>query len=124
MKTVKFLMILIWVIFMALASSTACAKNDPGTPTEEIAADKEAINSQRVNMKSNAESAKAEEQAVRNEIREARQSGDAETAEALKKRLRTTHRENVAERRQDKKTLHEAKKELKRDVRSARKNRR
>ncbi|MDD5174362.1 MAG: hypothetical protein PHV48_06020, partial [Candidatus Omnitrophica bacterium] len=81
MKTVKFLMILIWVIFMALASSTACAKNDPGTPKEEIAADKEAISSQRVTMKSNAESAKAEEQAVRNEIREARQSGDAETVE-------------------------------------------
>ena len=122
MKAVKFLAVVAVGVFMVSAPSAVYATNDPGTLKEEIAADKQAIKAQRDTMKSNAESAKAEEQEVRGEIKEARQVGDIEKANALKEGLKTTHQENVAERKQDKKTLHKARQEMRHDVKAAKKS--
>ena len=124
MKVVKFLAVLVLAVFMVSASSIAYAKNDPGTLKEEIASDKQAIKTQHDAMKSNAESAKAEEQGIKSDIKDARQAGDTEAVKALKEELNAAHEENIAGRDQDKKVLHDAKKEMKQDVKAAKRSRR
>ncbi len=56
-------------------------------------------------QKVNAQSAKAEENQLREQIRAAVRAGDLETAEKLRTQLRLMHRENVQEKVQDKKEI-------------------
>lgn len=88
---------------------------------QELDADKEKIKAEHDAMKANAEAAKSEERDLRKQIRDARQSGDTETAEQLKDQLKTTHQENVGQRKTDKKELKAAKKEMKMARKGARK---
>ena len=120
MKKVKVFAVLVMGVFFAAVSGIAYGANDPGTVKEEIASDKQAIKSQHDEIKSNAQNARAEEESIKSQIKEARQSGDIEKVKDLEAQLRVTHKDNVAEKRQDKKELHTAKNELRQDVKAAR----
>jgi hypothetical protein len=81
----------------------------------DIAADKAAIKAQHETMKEHAEAARAEEKEMRGKIKEAAQSGDKEKAKTMRQELRKTHRENVQQRHEDKKAMHDMKKDLRQD---------
>jgi hypothetical protein len=116
-------------VAMVFFSSVLCvaqgyAEESTSTSTlslkEQLEADKAAIQAQKEEMKTNSQAAKSEEKALKEQIRAARASGDTAKVKELQSQLKTTHKENVQERRQDKKEMHGAKKELKKDRHAAR----
>ncbi|MFA5143322.1 MAG: hypothetical protein WC522_04035 [Candidatus Omnitrophota bacterium] len=121
MKFTKLSMAAVMGIFILSAAGLAFATDDPGTVKAEIASDKENIQAERAEMKENATEAKTEEKAIQEQIKTARESGDAEKAGELKEQLIETHKSNVAEKREDKQALHAAKKELRQDKKAAKK---
>lgn len=91
---------------------------------EELQADKAKIQSERQEMKQNAQTGKTEEKDLRQQIQAAQAAGDTQKVSELRSQLKTTHKENVQERKQDKKDLRTAKKELRQDRKAARQSRR
>jgi hypothetical protein len=85
----------------------------------ESAADKAKIKEERNKLKESAKAARVEEKDLHKQIREAQAAGDTAKVEALKAQLKTTHQENVAQLKQDKKDLGAAKKELRTDRKAA-----
>ena len=53
------------------------------------------------------------------QIKEAKAAGDTQKVAELKKQLKTTHQENVQQKKKDKKELKGAKKELRQDKKAA-----
>ncbi|MDD5436769.1 MAG: hypothetical protein PHX20_04415 [Candidatus Omnitrophica bacterium] len=120
MKLLRCVMVSAMCAFLLSTSALLYATDDPGTVKEEISADKAAIQAERAKMEGNAEAAKADEAVLRNDIVAAKQAGDYEKANALKAQLKAVHMANIQERQEDRKDLHDAKKELRQDVRAAR----
>lgn len=91
---------------------------------DQLEADKAAIKAQREENKANAQTARSEEKALREQIRAARQSGDTAKVSELEAQLKTTHKGNIQERKEDRKEMRDAKKELRQDRHAARASRR
>jgi hypothetical protein len=117
MKGSKLLAVVVVGIFLLSVAGLAYAADAQSTA-------KDAIKSQHNEMKASADAAKSEEAALKSQIKDAKKSGDTEKAKSLRSELRTTHQQNVAERRQDVKDVHAQRKELKQDRRAARQERR
>lgn len=115
MKHAKLAMVLAVCAFIISVSGVALAADDSGAVKQELAADKQAVQDQKAEMKTHAEAAKAEEKAMRGQIAEANKTGDIQKAKELKQGLKAAHKENVAERKADKKELQTKKKELRQD---------
>ena len=89
---------------------------------KELKEDHQAIQEQKEELKSNSESARAEESALRSQIDDAIKAGDKDKAKELKAQLKNMHHENVGEKQSDKKELNQLKKELKSDKHEAHKS--
>lgn len=124
-KTLWFMVVLsMWVGFPAislLAEEEASESSTAAFTTHrEIMSDKEAIRTEKEQMKSNALASKREEKALQEQIKQAIRSGDKQTAESLKAQLKAMHQENVQLKQQDKQDLKEARQELRSDKKEAR----
>ncbi|MBF0217648.1 MAG: hypothetical protein HQL30_11730 [Candidatus Omnitrophica bacterium] len=91
-------------------------------PASMIASDKAAIQAKKSEIKSAQEAARAEEKALKDQIRQAEQAGDPATAKTLKEQLKSMHKENVGEKKEDRKEIKELKKEFRADKKEARKD--
>lgn len=119
MSRFKFLVVVIVsaVSFLCVVCGTIKAQSSVVEEKKaEVAADKEAISAQKQEIKENAQAAKAEEKQLKDQISQAVASGDKAKAAELRAQLKTMHAANVQEKRQDKKELNAAKKELRKDL--------
>lgn len=108
----------------ATEATTATAGSSPEMSwKEQWAADKEAIKTKKSEIKGHATTARADEKALREQIRDAKKAGDNEKVKELRAQLKTKHQENVRQMRQDKKQLNATKKELKKDRKAKRHSR-
>ncbi len=82
---------------------------------QEISSDRQQIKQQRDEIKANAQAAIQGEKDLRDQIHQAVQSGDHETAESLKEQLKTTHQENLGQKKQDLQGLKDARHDLRSD---------
>ena len=105
--------------FPVAAADTASTSEAEGWKSE-LAVDKQAIATQKDEMKQNAQTAHAEEKSLHQQIREAKAAGDTAKVESLKAQLKATHQENISEKKSDRKEIGEARKELNRDKKAAR----
>jgi len=124
-KTLWFMVVLsMWVGFPAsglLAEEEASESSTAAYTTHrEITSDKEAIRTEKEQMKSNALASKREEKALQEQIKQAIQSGDKQTAKSLKAQLKAMHQENVQQKQQDNQELKAARQELRSDKKEAR----
>jgi len=87
---------------------------------QEVSADIQQLKEQRQGIKQNAEAARQEEKNLRDQMHQAVQSGDMETAKSLREQLKAAHQENLQQKQQDIQALKEAKQGIKQDVRQAR----
>ena len=85
-----------------------------------MSADKQKISEETQEMKKKSEAAKAEEQGIHKQIREARATGDKEKVKTLEAQLKTLRQANVAGRKADHKDLQQARQELRKDRKAAR----
>lgn len=83
---------------------------------EEIKDDIQGLKGEAQQARENRREAMQEEAALKNQLREAVQTGDAQKARALRTQLKATHQENVQQRQQDLQGLRDARKEFKSDV--------
>ncbi len=79
---------------------------------QELASGRQEIKGERQELKQDAQAALAEEDQLRQQIRNAVEAGDMKTADQLKAQLRKTHHENVQERQQDQKDIQSSRQEL------------
>ncbi len=86
----------------------------------EISSDRQAISEQKSAIKEHSTSARQEEAQLKQQINEAMQSGDKETAAQLREQLKSTHQANVQQKQQDIETMRGANQEFKQDVQGAR----
>jgi hypothetical protein len=102
-------------------ASDVSSTTDSGTNLkEELSGDKEAIKEQRQTIKENAGAARDEEKALRDQLHQAVQAKDFETAKKLREQLKTTHQENAGQRDQDKAALKDSRQDLKQDRKAVR----
>lgn len=85
-----------------------------------LAEDRDRLDSQKETIKSNAQAAHEEERALRDQIRQSRESGDKAAAASLRDELRSTHSENVAQKQSDMSELKDARRDLRSDSKAAR----
>ena len=111
-KTIIFLGVL-GLLF--LPSVVLAQGSDEGTGTS-----KQVLTEAKKEVKGDSQEARQEERALREQIREAEESGDSETALRLREQLREMHRENVGQMQEDKDELGELRKDLKEDKKAAR----
>lgn len=88
-----------------------------------LEADKAKIAEEKLQIKTNATAARAEEKDLHQQIRDAQAAGDTAKVESLRTQLKATHQENAGQMRQDKQELGAAKKELRTDRKEAWKGR-
>jgi len=86
---------------------------------QELNSDKEQIDTQKEEIKSNAGDAVSEEKNLLDQIRQAELAGDKAAAASLKSQLRAEHQANVVEKQEDQKTLQSLQQELKSDRKAA-----
>ena len=91
---------------------------------EQLDADKQKVQEQKQEMKTDSEAAKMEEKDLKAQIKTAREAGDKQKVAELEKQLKTTQHENVQEGKEYNKELKGAKKELRKDAKVARRTRR
>jgi DNA-binding ferritin-like protein len=72
---------------------------------QEETSDKGQFKALRSEIKSNSESARQDEKALQDQIKQAEASGDRETARSLREQLRSMHQENVQQKQQDQQAL-------------------
>lgn len=82
---------------------------------QEIVSDRQQIKQQRDEIKTNSQAAIEEEKNLRDQIHQAVQSGDYETAGSLMEQLKTIHQENLGQKKQDLQGLKDARQELRSD---------
>ena len=82
--------------------------------------DKDALKAERGRIKARTEAAKQEQTALKNQIREALRSGDAQTAESLQAELKTMREKNIQARQAAVENLKSARQKLKSDKKAAR----
>lgn len=87
---------------------------------QEITLDRDALHEQRQEIGQNAQAARDEEHALKQQMDEALKSGDFEAAKQLRDQLHSMHQENMAQRRQDTQELKGLRDEFKEDVQNAR----
>lgn len=87
---------------------------------QELSSDRQQIKEERQDIKENSEAGRAEETALRQQIKNAVTSGDKEKANQLKAQLKAMHKENVEQKQEDKSELRKAKHELRKDTRENR----
>lgn len=104
------------------ASGVVSTENAQGLK-EELSADKQKIVEQKAEIKQNAQAGKLEEKELHKQIREAQAAGDQAKVKELRAQLKSTHQENVAQKKKDKNELKTAKKELRTDRKTALKKR-
>ncbi len=102
MKKTGAFLVLFSVCFLFILAGFALAQEDTG--------DVKAVLD---TAKDNAASARQEEKDLREQINQAIQSGDMETAKALKEQLKTMHQENIEQKKEDLGSLRESRQELK-----------
>ena len=104
-------------------SQTATTAQDdsmnPNDWKQEFASDRQAMKDQREKMKNASEADRAEEKEMMDQILKAQNSGDMDTAKSLREQLRTVHKENKSEKREDFKEMREMRKELNADRKEA-----
>lgn len=87
----------------------------------EIRSDRQELKDEWQVLKEDSKEAKQEERQMQQQIHEAVRAGDFDTAKSLREQLRAMHKENVQERRENKKDIQDARKELKEDIKAAHK---
>lgn len=107
------------VCVFAQEAGTGSYSTEAADWKQEISSDREQLKGVKDEIKGNAQTAREEEKNLREQIRQAEQSGDPATAESLKEQLRTTHQENVQQMQEDRQGLKDARQELKTDVKGA-----
>jgi DNA-binding ferritin-like protein len=75
------------------------ASSDTGAQAQELSSGRQEIMESRQQIKENAAQARGEEKQLREQINQAMQSGDMETANQLKDQLRSVHQENMQQKR-------------------------
>ncbi len=107
-------------LFAAEESSSASDAVAPEQAQKgEISSDRQQIGEEKDVMKGNAQAARQEEKNLRDKMREAYKSGDRETAKSLKEELKTTHQENVQQKKEGLGKIKEMRQELKSDIKEA-----
>ena len=123
MKKAFWLFLGVSLCFLFVASGRSFGEEGTGSTNAvagtEIQTDREQIKNEKLGMKEHGKEAKAEEKALREQIKAAKAAGDTQKAAALKAQLKTLHKQNVAQRKSDKAGLKEARKELRSDKRKA-----
>lgn len=87
---------------------------------QELVSDKQQIKDQRQAMQQNAQSARAGEEQLRQQIKDAVVAGDTATVSQLREQLRALHQQNLQQKQQDMQSISNYKNELKSDVSGAR----
>ncbi|HNX68209.1 MAG TPA: hypothetical protein PLL75_04235 [Candidatus Omnitrophota bacterium] len=110
--------------FSAVAEDTAVTSAPVSTADAEgwkakLEADKKAMAAKRQEMKQNSQAARSEEKDLRKKMQEASAAGDKAKAQELRTQLKTTHQQNVAEMKTDKKEMQAARKEMRTDRKEA-----
>jgi hypothetical protein len=109
-----------WMVNPGLVQADDVLVSTESAWKDELAADRQEVKEEVMEAKESAKVAKTEEMQLQEQIRTAEAAGDKEVANQLKEQLRLLHKENVQERIQDRKDIHESKLELKEDVKEAR----
>lgn len=86
---------------------------------QEMASDRAALKEQKTAIDSHAQEARQEEESLRSQIRQARESGDVETANQLREQLRAMHDENMQQRQADTQGLKETRDQMHEQIREA-----
>lgn len=124
MKKVFWVFVAVVFCFSLFNGVTACAEETSGSSStnwkEQLTADKAKVKEQHQEIKTNAQTARAEEKDLKQQIKDARAAGDTQKVAELKAQLKATHHENVQQRKQDKQELKSAKKQLHQDKKAAR----
>ena len=97
---------------------------ESGTWKQELISDRQALKEEHQSIAENAQAAKQEERQLKDQIHQAIQSGDYETARSLKDQLKETHQENIEQIHGDIQEFQEARQEFKNDLQSARQEKR
>jgi len=111
---------------LCLTGTLAMAQEDEETSSsgtnwkQEISSDKQGVQEQRAEIKENAQASRQEEKNLRDQIHQAMQSGDYETAKQLRQQLHEVHQGNIQQRQQDMEDLQSSRQELKEDFKGAR----
>jgi hypothetical protein len=87
---------------------------------DELSSDKQQLQQQKESIKAGAEDAKAQEKALREQIRTAVESGDQATAQKLREQLQGLHQANVDQKQQDTQTIKGMRDEMTEDRKAAR----
>ena len=82
---------------------------------QEIVSDKQQTEEQKEDIINDSQTARGEEKNLRDQIRQAEQSGDSEQAKSLRSQLETMHQENLQQKQQDLQGLKDARQELRSD---------
>jgi hypothetical protein len=108
------------VLSLAILSwSGSCVlAQDKGGDPDAIA--KQQFKEQEESIKRNAQAARQEEDSLRDQIRQAEQSGDKQKAKSLREQLRALHEENVQQKQQDQQELKDSRKKWNADKKAAR----
>ena len=106
------------------SSASAQEASGSGTWKQELISDRQALKEQHQSIAENAQAAKQEEQQIKDQIHQAIQSGDYETARSLKDQFKETHQENIEQIHGDIQEFQESRQEFKNDLQSARQEKR
>ena len=90
---------------------------------QELTSDRQELKEQHQGIAENANAARQEEGQARDQIHQAIQAGDYETAKNLRDQLKETHQENVEQKHSDIQALKESRQEFKSDLQGARQER-
>ena len=82
---------------------------------QEIVSDKQQTEEQKEDIINDSQTARGEEKNLRDQIRQAEQSGDSEQVKSLRSQLETMHQENLQQKQQDLQGLKDARQELRSD---------
>ena len=108
------------VLFLGGLPGTARVYAEVATGSSVTSLDQQKIQEEKQKIKTDAQTAKTEEKDLRAQIKQAKAAGDKQKVAELEKQLKTTHQANVQQRKEDKKGLQGAKKELRKDTKVAR----
>jgi hypothetical protein len=97
------------------------AEGDETNWKDELKSDRQGVSEGMHEVNANAKAARAEEGALKDQIQEALKAGDKEKAKELRAQLKTMHKENVKEMRDGRQEVKESFKDMKGDIKKARK---
>ena len=113
----------VFIFCITIGFAGKCFSQDEGTSgtdwRQELSSDKQAIQEGKQAIREHADAAKQAEEQLRQQIKDAKASGDMTALEGLQGQLQSLHQQNVQQRQEDKRALHETRQEFKGDQQSA-----